>query len=68
MKKYYVNKNAQPNGDHEVHDQDCPDLPIAENRKYLGEFSNCKAAVAEAKKTYSKSNGCKTCSKECHTS
>lgn len=68
MKKYYVNKKAQSNGDHEVHHQDCKYLPNSENRKYLGEFSNCKDAVKEAKKTYTQSNGCKTCSNECHTS
>ena len=67
MKKYYVNKNAQSNGDHEVHDESCTYLPSSDNRKYLGEFSSCKAAVTEAKKTYSKSNGCRTCSIDCHT-
>jgi hypothetical protein len=68
MANYYVNKNAQSNGDHEVHTQDCRYLPESTNRKYLGEFSNCKDAVTEAKKTYSQSNGCKTCSPSCHTS
>ena len=68
MKKYYVNKNAQSNGDHEVHNEDCKFLPNSDNRKYLGEQSNCKEAVTEAKKSYSKSNGCKTCSDLCHTS
>ena len=68
MKKYYVNQNAQLSGDHEVHSADCNFLPIPTNRKYLGEFSSCEPAVTEAKKTYSKSNGCKTCSNECHTS
>ncbi|WDF46469.1 hypothetical protein PQ459_16395 [Chryseobacterium sp. KACC 21268] len=68
MAKYYVNKKAQSNGDHEVHNLDCQYLPSLENRKYLGEFSSCKEAVKESKKTYSDSNGCKTCSNECHTS
>ncbi|TCD29612.1 hypothetical protein EZ456_00930 [Pedobacter psychrodurus] len=67
MKKYYVNKNAQSKGDHEVHDEKCTYLPSSDNRKYLGEFSSCKGAVTEAKKTYSKSNGCRTCSIDCHT-
>lgn len=67
MANYYVNKNAQSNGDHEVHTQDCRYLPESTNRKYLGEFSNCKDAVTEAKKTYSQSNGCRTCSYSCHT-
>ncbi len=35
---YYVNKNAQSNGDHEVHKSDCAWLPEVENRKYLGWF------------------------------
>jgi len=67
MKKYYVNNNAQANGDHEVHHQDCIYLPLPQNRTYLGEFSNCKSAVTEAKKYHAQSNGCKTCSMECHT-
>ncbi|TDD95183.1 hypothetical protein [Flavobacterium cellulosilyticum] len=66
--KYYVNKNAQTNGDREVHTEFCGYIPKVENRKYLGEFSNCKDAVSEAKKTYPQSNGCKTCSNSCHTS
>lgn len=66
--KYYVNKNAQLNGDHEVHTVRCIYLPIESNRKYLGEFSNCSDAVKEAKKTYSQSNGCENCSEDCHTS
>lgn len=68
MKNYYVNKLPQSNGDHEVHTGDCTYLPNSDNRKYLGLFLNCKEAVTEAKKTYSKSNGCYYCSKECHTS
>jgi hypothetical protein len=67
MKKYYVNTKAQSNGDHEVHNEDCKYLPSSENRKYLGEFSNCKPAVEEAKKTYKQTNGCKTCCPACHT-
>lgn len=66
MKTYYVNNKAQSNGDHEVHTSDCTYLPS--DKKHLGEFSNCTDAVKEAKKTYSKSNGCKTCSNACHTS
>ncbi len=66
--KYYVNKNAQSNGDHEVHTQNCSYLPIMENRIYLGEFTNCKDAVKEAKKYYTQTNGCFFCCKDCHTS
>ncbi len=67
MAMYYVNKNAQDNGDHEVHTSDCTFLPNQENRLYLGDFSNCYEAVREAKKHYYQSNGCKFCSPACHT-
>ncbi len=68
MKDYYVNNTAQSNGDHEVHTDDCQYFKSIVSKKYLGEFSSCKPAVDEAKKTYSKSNGCKTCCNACHTS
>jgi hypothetical protein len=64
--KYYANKNAQSNGDHEVHDQTCYKLPLESNRKYLGDFSNCKDAVKKAKETDSSADGCKICSPTCH--
>ena len=67
MALYYVNKQEQANGDHEVHKSDCSFLPTDKNRQYLGSFTNCHDAVREAKKYYSKSNGCYYCSKECHT-
>ena len=65
MKKYYVNDREQPNKDHEVHHEDCRYLP--QNKTYLGEFSDCKPAVQEAKKHYKQVNGCKTCCNDCHT-
>ena len=68
MALYYVNKNAQTNGDHEVHTGSCSFLPKEENRIYLGSFMSCGPAVLEAKKHYSKSNGCYYCSPACHTS
>lgn len=67
MANYYVNKNAQTNGDHEVHVSGCSYMPTTENRQYLGNFQNCQGAVIEAKKYYRKSNGCYYCSYSCHT-
>jgi hypothetical protein len=67
MARYYVNKNAQANGDHEVHVPTCSFFPEAENRIYLGEFTGCRAAVDEAKNHYSQVNGCYYCSNNCHT-
>jgi hypothetical protein len=65
MKSYYVNKRAQTNGDHEVHEEGCRYMPGAADKSYLGEFSSCKGAVDKAKQTYSTADGCKTCSPDC---
>ncbi len=67
MASYYVNRNEQTNGDHEVHIQTCYCLPLAENRIYLGEFSDCRPAVASAKTYYTQVNGCFYCCPTCHT-
>jgi len=67
MEHYYVNKNAQTTGEHEVHKTGCSYMPDYENKLSLGNFSNCKDAVKEAKKTYSNVDGCYYCCNECHT-
>lgn len=64
---YYVNKNAQSGGEHEVHAENCNHLPLAQNREYLGSFSSCKDAVKKAKENYPTADGCYYCSRECHT-
>lgn len=65
MEYYYVNNNAQPNGDHEVHKEICKVLPTS--RTYLGFFSNCYEAVAEANKKFpGKADGCAWCCPDCH--
>ncbi len=68
MADYYVNKQAQDNGDHEVHKSGCHYMPSTQHRLYLGNFSGCRPAVTEAKKHYRQSNGCYYCARECHTS
>ena len=67
MAYYYVNKNAQDNNDHEVHNGGCSWLPKVENRIYLGNFTTCGPAITEARKHYSQVNGCAHCSSPCHT-
>ena len=67
MSRYYVNKNEQDNGDHEVHKTECSWLPDRDNRIYLGEYNSCKPAVKKALEYYEHSNGCYWCSEECHT-
>lgn len=67
MINYYVNKNSQPTGEHEVHQSACYYAPDEENREYLGCFSDCKSAVDLAKKIYYRnSDGCFYCCNPCH--
>lgn len=68
MDKYYVNDNAQSNGDHEVHKEECEWLAKVVNKTYLGEYTSCHGAVAKAKTIYPQSNGCANCCPACHTS
>ena len=67
-KKYYVNRNAQDNGDHEVHIISCQWFPSLDNIQYLGEFESCFPAVLEAAKYLTRVNGWKYCCEPCHTS
>lgn len=67
MEIYYVNRQAQPNGDHEVHTSGCSYLPVEGNRQYLGLFSTCAEAVREATGYFRQVNGCYWCSRACHT-
>lgn len=68
MARYYVNQNAQANGDHEVHREGCSFMPSELNRTYLGQHDGCTTAVREARRYYTRSNGCYYCSNPCHTS
>jgi hypothetical protein len=70
MSNYFLNSQAQANGDHEVHQLDCKYLPSAFNRVLLGSFISCDEAVEMARSKYhpSKINGCYYCANTCHTS
>ncbi len=68
MPYYYVNKNAQSTGEHEVHTTSCNHGPLYEsNKQSLGSHSDCKSAVQAAKQYYSNVDGCYYCCNECHT-
>ena len=68
MPRYICNKNAQSNGDHEVHNADtCIRLPLPVNQLDLGYHANCRTAVAQAKLYDRDADGCAYCSPECHT-
>ncbi|MBQ3674063.1 MAG: hypothetical protein II923_00460, partial [Campylobacter sp.] len=60
-RRYYLNKRAQKNGDHEMHREDCKLLPYPINRIDLGRFGNEHEALEAAKKIYKKADGCSQC-------
>ncbi len=72
MPHYIINKNAQSNGDHEVHNttSGCSYMPNIENQIGLGYHVNCQGAVADAKSRWpnNRINGCYYCCNMCHTS
>jgi hypothetical protein len=67
MARYYVNKNAQANRDHEVHREGCTFMPAPKNRAFLGNFDSCRDAVRKAKGSYAQANGCYYCARPCNT-
>ena len=53
MPKFYINKNQQPSGDYEVHQENiCDHAPNIENRIPLGTFNHCNDALQEAKRRF----------------
>jgi len=68
MPRFCVNKNAQPNGDHEVHVEGAGAcMPDLANQVDLGIHPSCFSAVLKAKEIYPRSNGCAFCCTACHT-
>jgi len=68
MPNYYVNDNAQDNGDHEVHEEGCSWLKQVVSSTPLGYHSSCHGAVRAAKEIYPTADGCAYCCPACHTS
>jgi len=70
MSKYIINKNAQSDGFHEVHNENtCNHLPDLPNRVVIGEYNNCYDAVSATKQTNPQHDidGCYFCCNACHT-
>ena len=69
MPRFCVNRQAQPSGEHEVHDlaTTTPCLPVLDNRVDLGHHASCRTAVSAARELFSNVNGCFHCANDCHT-
>ena len=62
MLRYFVNRNAQRDGDHEVHAETCSWLMLAMRKVDLGVHASCQEAVEKARQTYPRSRECCWCS------
>ena len=63
---YYINKNAQYSGEHEIHTSNCVFLPSVENRIFLGCFNKPSEALKAAKQYFNNVDGCFYCCPESH--
>lgn len=70
MAYFYINRNAQDDGYHEVHDDsaNCSHPPLPENRVRLGYYNTCSEAIAAARAANPSLliDGCYYCT-DCHT-
>ncbi len=66
MARYYVNRNSQLTGEHEVHKGTCHRMPKLQNRIYLGDFLDAKEAAREARRYFDNVDGCYYCASEAH--
>ena len=66
MAEFYVEINAQENGDHMVHNANCSHLPAQDVIRYLGSISHCASALKKAGERFKQVNGCPHCAVTCH--
>lgn len=64
-KRYYVNKTAQPTGEHEIHSEGCSYGPMPENRLDLGLHASCEGAMRMAKGYFDNIEACYYCCHDC---
>ncbi len=64
---YFIDKNIQISGKHEVHKNDCEFLPDTSSREYLGYFIDCQEAINIAYEKYDNVEACKNCIPECRS-
>ncbi|MBE8182386.1 MAG: hypothetical protein HAW61_02540 [Candidatus Portiera sp.] len=68
-REYFINRNRQKTGEHEIHVKECKTFPEPQNAIPLGVYNICSAAKEAAKRAYPnwEVDGCKNCLRECHT-
>jgi hypothetical protein len=67
MAEFYVEINAQANGEHIVHFADCSLLPAKDTISYLGSIASCTSAIKKAAERFKQVNGCPQCAAGSHS-
>lgn len=67
MAEFYIETNAQTNGDHIVHKANCSLLPSKDEIRYLGSIASCASALKKAAESFKQVNGCPQCATTCHS-
>ncbi|MGZ4958900.1 MAG: hypothetical protein ACXV7J_06590 [Methylomonas sp.] len=67
MAEFYIETNAQANGDHIVHNANCSQLPAKDTLRYLGAIASCGSALQKAAQSFKQVNGCPQCATTCHS-
>lgn len=66
MPHYYLNRNHQNSGEHEVHKSGCSHDPWYGNRIDLGWCSDDYEALSKAKRMVTRVDGCFWCCRDIH--
>jgi hypothetical protein len=61
MKFFYISNLPNPEGQFEIHEKECPYIPDAINRDYLGPFNNGKEAMRRGLQLKALAVLCKHC-------
>lgn len=61
MAEFYIETNAQPNGDHYVHFANCTLLPAKDAIHYLGSIASSASAIKRASEYFKNACGCPQC-------
>jgi hypothetical protein len=64
MKFFYLATKNNNDGQFEIHDRECPNIPNILERDYLGPFNNSMEAIRHAKLINPDAVMCKSCCKE----
>ena len=67
MYSYFISKEKNGAGKHELHASVCYKLPDPGKRIYIGEFEDCVQAMRLAESMIRSMDGCPLCSPRCHS-